>query len=340
VLILDEPTSVLTPSEADEVMTVLRRMVDAKSLSVLLITHKLREVIAFADEVTVMRRGRWVATQAVREITRERIAELMMGNASEPVEISKAQAPASSAVAIEIQNLSVRNDVGTLAVRSLSLRVNQGEILGIAGISGNGQRELVQAIGGQRGIESGQVLVSGERFSPDCETIHRTGVYTLPEEPLPNATVPGLSVAENLALRTFHRSGFLLNRRLMRGQAMDAIETFSIRPPVPELPVRNLSGGNVQRVVLARDLGSGHARIMIVANPCFGLDFAATAFVHNQLLTLRNGGGAVLLISEDLEELLKLADRILVMSNGRIVHEDSPASLDVALVGRMMAESA
>ena len=166
-------------------------------------------------------------------------------------------------------------------------------------------------------------------------------MYTLPEEPLGNATVPGMSVAENLALRTFDRApvargGFLLDRSAMGQAAETAIDRFSIHTRSPWNPIRDLSGGNVQRAVLARDLGGNNARVMVVANPCFGLDFAATAFVHNKLVQLRNSGGAVLLVSEDLDELLKLADRIVIMSGGELAHETSRADIDLAVVGRYM----
>ena len=163
----------------------------------------------------------------------------------------------------------------------------------------------------------------------------------MPEEPLQNATVPSLTVAENLALRRFDespltRGRWFLNPKAIKDFAASAIARFSIRPPSPELPIRTLSGGNVQRAVLARDLGSGTARILVAANPCVGLDFGATAFVHNQLVELRNNGGSVLLVSEDLDELIKLCDRILVMSEGSIVHETRRSEMDLATIGQYM----
>jgi len=340
VLMLDEPTSVLTPAEADEVMTILSGMVRAGALSVLLITHKLREVTAFADDVTVMRRGRWVASKPVSEVNAAGIAELMMGDSAPPQTVARAPT-GQRTPALVIRDLFVRGDQGLPAVRDVTLTVHDGEILGIAGVSGNGQRELVQSIGGQRAIDGGDILAFGSPFQPSRENIEKFGLFTLPEEPLENATVPGMSVAENLALRRFDRKpiasgGFLLNHSVILANAIEEIERFSIRTPSPHTPIRNLSGGNVQRAVLARDLGRREARIMVVANPCFGLDFAATAFVHNQLIEMRNSGGAVLLISEDLDELMKLADRILVISDGAIAHETLRADLDLAVVGQFM----
>jgi general nucleoside transport system ATP-binding protein len=340
VLILDEPTSVLTPTEAGEVMTVLRGMVSQGSLSVILITHKLREVMTFADDVTILRRGRCVASSRVRHLGVDRIAELMVGNAATSEHTGRAVISTGDP-ALEIRGLVVRGDHGLPAVKNVSLVLRSGEILGIAGVSGNGQRELVQAIGGQRDIEKGSIRAFGKPYRPSRATIRSTGVFTLPEEPLQNATVPGMSVAENLALRAFDyppvaRSRFLLDRAAIRKSAEESVQKFSIRAPSIWAPIRALSGGNVQRAVLARELAELEARILVAANPCFGLDFAATAFVHNQLMDLRNRGGSVLLVSEDLDELMKIADRIMVMSGGEIAHETERADLDLAVVGRYM----
>ncbi len=341
VLILDEPTSVLTPSEAHEVITVLSALVRQGSLSVLLITHKLREVMAFADQVTILRRGRWVASSPVRNIDVAQIAELMIGGSAPPQQAARAEAAGHSPV-LEIRNLVVRGDHGLAAVKNVDLTLHSGEILGIAGVSGNGQRELVQAIGGQRDIDSGSITAAGSPFRPSRQAIRSAGLFTLPEEPLENATVPGMSVAENLALRTFDRPpiakfGFVIDRAAIAQAAEESVRHYSIQTRSISAPIRNLSGGNVQRSVLARDLGSGQARIMVVANPCFGLDFAATSFVHNQLIDLRNRGGSVLLVSEDLDELMKVADRILVMSDGQIAHETSRAGVDLSVIGRYMS---
>jgi simple sugar transport system ATP-binding protein len=266
----------------------------------------------------------------------------MIGDAALPQSVERVESAATS-LALEVRDLVVRGDNGLTAVNGLSLAVGNGEILGVAGISGNGQKELVQAIGGQRRIESGEIVVAGAAYEPSRERIRSAGFYTLPEEPLQNATVPSMSVAENLALRTFDvaplaKSGVILDRAALLRTALSAISRFSIRTPSPESPIRNLSGGNVQRAVLARDLGDGRAKVVVVANPCFGLDFAATAFVHNQLLELRNRGGAVLLVSEDLDELSKLADRVIVVSGGGIVHETTRADLDLEVIGRHMGD--
>jgi simple sugar transport system ATP-binding protein len=342
-LILDEPTSVLTPAESDEVMTVLRALVSKGVVSVMLITHKLREVVTYADHVTVLRRGRWIATSEVAKTDAEQIAGLMVGSSSTE-QVVRASVVCGD-TALEVRNLLVHGDKGLPAVKRLSVKVAAGEIVGVAGVSGNGQRELVQALGGQREIAEGTITAFGKPYRPSRRAIEEAGFFTLPEEPLHNATVSSMPVGENLALRTFTRPpfaklGFVLDRTAIRQAAEEAVRRFSIRTPALTSPVRDLSGGNLQRLVLARDLGAGTARIMVVANPSFGLDFAAASSVHNLLIEMRNRGGAILLVSEDLDELLKVADRILVMSAGEIAHESLRAELDLAAVGRFMGGSA
>ncbi len=337
VLILDEPTSVLTPAESDEVMTVLSAMVKRGSLSVVLISHRFGEVMDFADEVTVMRSGRIVTSVPVMNTNPTQLAEWMMGESRAPQPLEKSGG-ISTVPGLEVNNLLVRGDSGLVAVNKISLRVGSGEILGIAGVSGNGQRELVQAIGGQRRIESGKIRAFGSPFSPTRDGIQNAGLFTLPEEPLENATVPSMSIAENLALRRFDRPPlsrfrFFLNHSAILQSACEVIKSFSIRPSSPEIPVRNLSGGNLRKTVMGRDLMDGEARILVVANPCVGLDFAATASLHNRLIEMRNRGGAILLVSEDLDELIQLADRIVVMSGGVIAHETRPEELNRALIG-------
>ncbi len=342
VLILDEPTSVLTLDEAKEVMTVLSAMVRSGSLSVVLISHRFPEVMDFADEVTVLRGGRCVGTQQVKETSPAKLAALMMGDARAPETVHKKPGTESKQPVFELRSLTVHGPNGQIAVNGVSLGVSAGEILGIAGVAGNGQRELVEAVAGQRTIENGAILAFGHRFHPTRKGIRAAGLFTLPEEPLENATVPSLSLADNLALRRFDcrpfaRWHFLLDRKAIRDAAIELIQNFSIRPPSPSIAIRNLSGGNLRKAVVGRDLSDGNARILVVANPTVGLDFAATASVHNRLIERRNNGAALLLISEDLDELVQLSDRIAVMSRGEIVHETSAQELDRATVGAYFA---
>jgi general nucleoside transport system ATP-binding protein len=219
--------------------------------------------------------------------------------------------------------------------------VYSGEIVGIAGISGNGQRELVEVLAGQREATSGEIRVNGERYTATRTEMYRHKVFALPEEPLRNACVAHMSVAENMALRTFDRppqaKGVLLILQAIRQMAIGLISQFSVKTPSPETPVQNLSGGNVQRAVLARELSADHIKLLIAANPCFGLDFAAVDFIHTQIVDARNRGVAVLLVSEDLDELLKLSDRLLVISGGKFAYDSPTASADYVSIGHAMA---
>jgi general nucleoside transport system ATP-binding protein len=332
-LILDEPTSVLTPQEADEVLGALRDQAHAMACSVLMITHKFREVMAYADDVSVLRKGALVATGAVADHTPESLAAAMVGESSAaasalttPKWTREARAP--GAVKLAIHALDVMGDRGEPAVRELALDVRRGEIVGIAGVSGNGQRELMQALVGQRARLAGRVTVDGEAFLARRAENRARKVRSLPEEPLGNACVGALSVAQNMALRSFDElpwaRGGLVRWGALRERARAWIAEYGVKTQGERAAIRTLSGGNVQRAVLAREL-SGDAELLLVSNPVFGLDFAAVAEIHGRLMAARNRGAAVLLVSEDLDELLALADRIVVMSEGRIVH-DVPAA--------------
>ncbi len=345
-LILDEPTSVLTPQEADEVLGHVRDFAHAGRCTVLLITHKFREVTAYADAVTVLRRGQAVHTGAVRDTDPARLAQAMVGDSHAADSERRPQraptAPRNAQnreQALEIDRLSVMGDRGTMAVRDLTLGVQRGEILGVAGVSGNGQRELVEALVGQRKRAGGAVRVLGEPYAARRADNHRLKVRSLPEEPLRNACVGDLSVAENMALRDFDRAPLAVAGRLRfarwRSRARDWIEAYGIKTRGEDAPIRSLSGGNVQRAVLAREL-AGDINVLIAANPVFGLDFAAVEEIHRRIRDVRDRDGAVLLISEDLDELLELADRIVVMSEGRVVYECDGLSGDRKVLGAFM----
>ncbi|WP_186093899.1 ABC transporter ATP-binding protein [Burkholderia gladioli] len=400
-LILDEPTSVLTPQEADEVLGLMRELASARVLTVLMITHKFREVLDFADAVTVLRKGRAVAQANVADTSRDELAAWMMGvetaardaaddattnatiattSASANLTTSAAKnaatsatmiattgavtsatsspaaslpdatlaaratrrpCPADAPIGLEASGLTVRDDLGLPAVRELSLAVRRGEILGIAGVSGNGQKALVEALIGQRQPAAGHMAVGGRPYRATREEMRERRVFAIPEEPLRNACIASMSVAENLALRDFDRAplraqGWRLDRRALRRRAAERIAEFKVSPPLPERAIGTLSGGNVQRAVLARELGQP-VEVLIVANPVFGLDFASVADIHARLLAAREAGAAILLVSEDLDELLALSDRIAVMSAGRLVFETEAAGADRAVLGRHMA---
>ena len=342
IVILDEPTSVLTPGEADEVLGMLHAMTRAGEVTVLMITHKFREVTAFADAVSVLRRGRLAGEGRVADLTPAAMAEMMVGSR----EIPEAHAARTGgwdparAPRLVVDGLVVEDDAGLVAVDRVSLSVRPGEILGIAGVSGNGQRELVEALIGQRPPRAGGVALDGQPYRATRRAIRAHGAFSLPEEPFRNACVPAMSVAENMALRNFDRAplaaGPWLRRGALRAQAARWIAAFRVKAAGPDAPMTTLSGGNVQRAVLAREL-SEPVSVLIVANPVFGLDFAAVAEIHDRLLAARNAGAAVLLVSEDLDEILALSDRVAVMFDGRIVHETPIAAADIAVIGPAMA---
>ena len=352
-LILDEPTSVLTPQEADEVLAYVRAVARRGECTVLMITHKFREVMAYADEVTVLRRGKRVHGAQVARTTPEQLAQAMIGDSAASASASVAEGSAApraptaadAVVALQVEGLSAMGDRGTLAVQGLSLQVRRGEILGIAGVSGNGQRELVEALVGQRPRTAGTVKVVGQPYMAKRAENRVLQLRALPEEPLRNACVGALSVAQNMALRDFDeaplaRGGWLPGSRWLRHAAWRErarawITEYGVKTRGENVPIASLSGGNVQRAVLAREL-AGSINVLIAANPVFGLDFAAVAEIHARILQVRAKGGAVLLISEDLDELLELGDRIAVMSEGRIVFETPAADADRRVIGAHM----
>ena len=338
-LILDEPTSVLTPGEADEVLGMLRAMVVNDGLTILMITHKFREVMAFADEVTILRRGKLAGHGKVADLTPDSMARMMIG--AEELTIQPARVGQVGDVRLEINKVNALDDAGAVAVHDVSIAVRGGEIVGIAGVSGNGQRQLVEVLAGQREAESGEIRVIGDLYHATREEMRRHKMSLLPEEPLKNACVGGMSVADNIAFREFDRAPFAtgrwwLNRAAFRTYAEKKIGRYKIKTRTPDTPISALSGGNVQRAVLARELG-GEVEVLIAANPCFGLDFAAVAQIHAEIMAARNRGAAVLLVSEDLDELLELSDRLVVMFHGQFVYEARASEADLTEIGRHMA---
>ncbi|NJL87525.1 MAG: ABC transporter ATP-binding protein [Leptolyngbyaceae cyanobacterium SM1_1_3] len=341
ILILDEPTSVLTPGEADEVLGLIRQEVQSGHLSVLLITHKFREVTAFTDEVTVLRKGKLAGNGLVKNLSIAEMAQMMLGEERLMKQVIKGSGIDPRPV-LEVKSLNADRDNGLPAIKQVNLTVHRGEIVGIAGVSGNGQRELVEVLAGQRSPTAGEIQVNGEPYSARRTEMDRHRVFALPEEPLRNACVPHMSVAENMALRTFDKSpqskwSLFLVLQQIRSMAEGLIKTFSVKTPSPDVPVSNLSGGNVQRTVLARELSSEQINLLIAANPCFGLDFSAVDFIHGEIVNARNRGVAVLLVSEDLDELLSLADRVIVISEGEFVYESAIADADLTTIGQKMA---
>ncbi|MEM3096311.1 MAG: ABC transporter ATP-binding protein [Nitrososphaerota archaeon] len=338
ILILDEPTSVLTPQETTVLFQTLRRMA-SQGLGVVLISHKLDEVMAVSDRVTVMRMGKTITTKPTRETNPQELAYLMIGRQLGVLEARKTAA--AEQPVLETVKLRVLDDKGILAVRDLSIRVHRGEILGIAGVSGNGQQELTEAVVGLRRVVGGRVLIGGVEMTnkPPSEYID-AGIAYIPPEAL-RYTAGGMSVAENIILKSY-RIGkfsrrFLLNWKAVYQEAERLIKTFNVVTPSVRSRAGNLSGGNIQRLVLAREL-SLHENIkcLVAAYPTKGLDVASTEFVHGKLVECRERGAGVLLVSEDLDELATLSDRIIVMYKGEVVGELARGEFDVETIGLMM----
>ncbi|PJI86316.1 nucleoside ABC transporter ATP-binding protein [Yoonia maricola] len=332
-LILDEPTSVLTPDEADEVLGHVRKLCADGAISVLMITHKFREVTAYADEVSVLRRGKLVGSGKVSDLSHADMAAMMMGDAT--LATAAERTGDAGAPILQLQQARAKDRSGLKDIEITNLTVHAGEIVGIAGISGNGQMELMEVLTGQRPLEGGTIRVKGAPYGATRQEAQTHSVRYLPEEPLQNACAPRMSVAENIAFRNFDGAGFWLSPRKMRDHANDLVAAFKVKTASINSPMQSLSGGNVQRAVLAREL-SGAVDLLIISNPCFGLDFSAVSEIRARIMTARNSNTAVLLMSEDLDEIMELADRVMVMSEGRIAYDTPIAQADIATIGHHM----
>jgi simple sugar transport system ATP-binding protein len=344
ILILDEPTSVLTPQEADQLFASVRGMAAAGG-AVVFISHKLPEVLAVSDRVTILRRGRAVATVAAAGTDAARLARLMVGHevsldTAAPAALTTL-AGAKGAHAVELAGIWARGDLGTTALRDISLSMRAGEILGVAGVAGNGQLELAQVIAGLRAADQGTVSIGGRplRGGDPREAIDR-GVAYIPQDRMGTGTSPNLSIAENLMLKSYRgaggRTGPVLRLRRAREDARALMTQFDIRAPGPRTLMRQLSGGNVQKVLLARELSSS-PQVLVAASPARGLDVAATHEVRRILAESAARGVAVLLISEDLDEIRALANRIAVLYAGRVAGVVDAADASLAQLGLMMA---
>jgi simple sugar transport system ATP-binding protein len=339
-MILDEPTSVLTPGEADEMLGLLRGMTERGEITVLMISHKFREVKTFCDRFTVLRRGRLTGDGDAKTVSVEEMSRMMIGDTEVRERALRAQTAEKKDV-LDLAGLFAEDEQGLPAIKAVNLKVRRGEIVGIAGVSGNGQSALVEVLSGQRELSQGQIFVNGQDFTPTRGNFDRFKVFGLQEEPLKNAAVPRMSVAENIAFRTYDKPpiasfGWWMRPGPLKKRAEELIARYNVKTTSPDSPIEALSGGNVQRAILAREL-SGDVDVLIVANPCFGLDFASVADIRSQIMEARNRGAAVLLVSEDLDEILELADRVAVMSGGTISYVSPIEDTDRNTIGQHMA---
>nr|WP_245205419.1 MULTISPECIES: ABC transporter ATP-binding protein [unclassified Rhizobium] len=337
ILILDEPTGVLTPAEADHLFRILKVLRD-QGKTVILITHKLREIMAITDTVSVMRRGEMVATRKTAETTVEELAELMVGRRV-LLRVQKGEANPGKVI-LSVRNLTVKDDRGVVMVDNVSFDVRAGEIVGVAGVAGNGQSELLEAIAGIRKPHSGEILLDGQPIDKaDPARLRELGLAHIPEDRHHMGLVLKFEEYENAVLG-YHRKpeyskGPLLDLEAIRKDAMEKIEKYDIRPPNPRLKTANFSGGNQQKIVVAREI-ERDPTALIIGQPTRGVDIGAIEFIHRRIIEMRDAGKAILLVSVELDEIRALSDRILVMFAGHVVGEKTPDAGEQTL-GLMMA---
>ena len=335
-LILDEPTAVLTPNEVDDLFIVLQQMAkDGRAL--VFISHKLHEVLAISTRITVLRDGQRVDSIPSAGATKLKLAEMMVGR---PVTLEYERATGClGQPRLSLEGVSALSNRGDLGLKSVDLTVCSGEIVGVAGVSGNGQQELAQVIAGLRPATAGKIRINGQDVTG--KRITARNLAYIPEERMVDGVIKSFSVAENYILQNhgkhpFARAGLLMNFRAIARECKEAISAYDIKTPSHETPIKSLSGGNIQKLVLAREL-SRSPQVLIAAQPTRGVDIGASEYIHRRLLEEREKGTAILLISEDLDEVRALSDRIVVMYEGRIVGELPNENVDIKQLGALMA---
>ncbi|MED5293810.1 MAG: ABC transporter ATP-binding protein [Actinomycetota bacterium] len=338
VLILDEPTGVLTPQEADHLLGVLRELTET-GLGIVFITHKLREVLAIADDIVVLRNGQVVGETTPSQTSESGLAEMMVGR-SVVLQVEKSTADPGDVV-LKVNELEVNDDRGQIALDGLNFEVRAGEILGVAGVEGNGQRELVEAITGLRNPSVGVMEIDGEELtSGSPRQITKKGVAHIPEDREKHGVVAVYSVAENSVLNRYHRKPFsirgILRRDVIRGHAQDVVDEFDVRTPNVLVPASSLSGGNKQKLIVGREF-SDEIKLLVAAQPTRGIDIGAIEFIHRRILEQRDKGTAVLLVSAELDEILGLSDRIAVLYDGKIMDVIDAQDADREKIGLLMA---
>ncbi len=336
-LILDEPTAVLSPQEVEEFFTILRRMKD-QGKTIVIITHKLDEVLAISDEVTVMRDGRSVGNVKTAETSAKELARLIVGR-DVLLRVEKTE-PSVGSTVLEVRELVVQGRHG-IAVDSVSFSVRAGEIVGIAGIEGNGQTELIEALAGLAKTKSGHVEFEGKDVTGlSARAVKELGIAHIPEDRHKRGLLLSSDLAENSILGVHYRQpvasgGGLMNAAVIDRRVRDIIENFDVRPPMPELSAKSLSGGNQQKLIIGREFELD-PKLLLVSQPTRGVDIGAIEFIHRAIIELRDKGRAILLVSAELEEVTALADRLLIIREGKIVGEVDPRSASVEEIGLLM----
>jgi simple sugar transport system ATP-binding protein len=337
VLILDEPSAVLTPQETDELVAIMRSLA-ASGTSIIFITHKLDEVLAVAERVTVLRGGRVIGTTTPAETTDEELARMMVGREVQLVVEKQPAQPRD--VVLEIADLVVRDERGHAAVSKLDLTVRAGEIVAIAGVHGNGQTELVQAITGLREPDSGSITIGGREIEGGPREIYKAGVAHVPEDRLEDGLIVDFTIAENLVLDSYwsapYSSGLGLDRDAISAAATKWVDDFDIRTPSIFNPVGHLSGGNQQKVIAAREFSRPGVKLVVASQPTRGLDVGSIEYIHRRIVEQRDAGAAVLIVSSELDEVISLGDTIAVMYQGKIVGTLTPAEATFENLGMLM----
>ncbi len=340
ILILDEPTAVLTPQEAEELFKVMHNLT-SQGVSIIFITHKLKEVLAVADRITVLRGGRGVGSTGTQGATEASLAEMMVGR-KVILQVDKENAHPGKTI-LQVDNLVVKDDRKQTAVNRLSFEVKAGEILGIAGVQGNGQRELVEGLTGLRKIEAGQIKLDGANITHlPPRDVTEAGVAHVPEDREKHGLIMTYPIADNIVLNNYYlppyASGPVLNQQQIDKHAQELVNKYDVRTPSIYTPAGSLSGGNKQKVIVAREF-SHPVKLLIANQPTRGVDVGSIEFIHNQIVAQRDSGVAVLLVSAELDEVLALADRVAVMFEGQIVKTLPIQEATRERVGLLMAGS-
>ena len=341
ILILDEPTGVLTPAEADQLFRILARLKE-EGKTIILITHKLREIMEITDTVSVMRRGEMTATVKTAESSPEQLAELMVGR-KVLLRVDKAAATPGAKV-LEINNLHQFDDQGVERLKGINLSLKAGEILGIAGVAGNGQSELLEVLGGYADA-TGEILLNGTPLplsgkSANGRMRREAGIGHVPEDRQHEGLIMDFTAWENMAFGYHHaeeyQKGLLMDNAAIKAEALAKMQRFDVRPPNPKLNARNFSGGNQQKIVVAREI-ENNPDVLLIGQPTRGVDIGAIEFIHQQIIQMRDAGKAILLVSVELDEIFSLSDRIAVMFDGQIMGERLPNETDEKELGLLMA---
>ena len=340
IVVFDEPTAVLTPSEILEFFEIVRSLV-AAGRGVIFITHKLKEALSVADRINVLRRGKVVGEALPKNTSESQIAEMMVGRAVQLV-VDKAEAVPRESM-LDVRNVTVVEPDGRVVVDDVTFEVRVGEIVGVAGVQGNGQTELVEAIAGLRRAASGSIVLGGRDITTDSpRERHEAGMAHIPEDRQRQGLVTDLSIVENLVLTRYHDSEFSSGVRMKwdvaKARAKELVAAYDIRTTDPAQPASTLSGGNQQKVIVAREL-SREIRLAVAAQPTRGIDVGSIEYVHAQIVKERDAGRAVLVVSTELDEVMSLADRVLVMYRGRIVADVDPKKVSHMDIGLYMAGS-